>query len=282
MWLSALIWGMNAILNRMALPDALSLGDDADGVDDEDGIFLSTFSRGATHYLAVNVSNGPACLRGWFDVDGDGMWDDNSECLVDSDVQSGLNYVPVTIPRDAVMGDTFVRFRIASNEVGSACGFVSNGEVEDYRIYVEESSVIEGNVYLDSDENSDRGSSDPPLSGVRVFIDSNTNGVPDGVSDFPYVGMLPVVGVPKGDIEIPVEVSGVSGKVTQVTLAIDVEHPFVIQTYLWLRSPSGSRITLVNNPQTGQGANYTGTVFDDTAPDTLGDGSAPLYRQVSA
>src|SRR5262245_48024575 len=50
-------------------------GDDAAGIDDEDGVTFGTIRAGALGATAtVNVQGGPAKLDAWIDFNGDGSW----------------------------------------------------------------------------------------------------------------------------------------------------------------------------------------------------------------
>lgn len=121
--------------------------DDTDGNDDEDGIssFPTLKECDISYSVQVSVTNSAgsdAYLRGWIDFDGDGAFD--------PDEASGLATVPngtsdtvtltwSSIPANAAAGDTYVRVRLSTENLGAgdAAGIIGTGEVEDYTITIE-------------------------------------------------------------------------------------------------------------------------------------------------
>ena len=89
-------------------------------------------------------SVGVAFLFGWIDFNANGTFD-SGERFIPSPFQpinaSGTVNLSVTIPADAVIGQTYARFRIGSiSGAGSASGSDSYGEVEDYEVLIEEAT----------------------------------------------------------------------------------------------------------------------------------------------
>ncbi|WP_146152308.1 GEVED domain-containing protein [Photobacterium phosphoreum] len=130
-----------ALQNRLATAD-----DDKGTPNDEDGVIYSATMKPndmETIQIATTVDSGTDLsgleVYAWIDWNRDGDWDDADEQVVatTSATPNTTQSYPVTVPSDASLGYTYMRVRVCSN-VGcnSPIGEVSNGEVEDYRIFV--------------------------------------------------------------------------------------------------------------------------------------------------
>ena len=125
-------------------PDAL--GDDDDGNDDEDGVTIPTLIQGIPTTITIEVSD-PATtlwwLDLWIDYNGDGDWNDPCENLINMNGGGSvlLNLVGVTAPATSVIGQTFARCRISSSDGIGPTGLANGGEVEDYKVYIEEDPI---------------------------------------------------------------------------------------------------------------------------------------------
>lgn len=73
------------------------------------------------------------------------------------------------------------------------------------------------------------------------------------------------------NLNIP-EISSVS--ILDVNVTLNITHPWVGDLTVTLTSPQGTEVTLVSG-RTDDGNNYTNTVFDDDATNTIASGSAP-------
>jgi len=132
-----------------AMPSVLADGDGAD----EDGItpYVPIFSPGAANYLAaVNVYNNTganATLIAWLDYNGNGVFDAAEACNTVT-VVSGTStqtlflywpFAPTTLPNGSY---TYLRIRVTSAANGMTAanptGYYSSGEVEDYRVLVDD------------------------------------------------------------------------------------------------------------------------------------------------
>jgi len=129
--------------------DGLALGDDGDlypfyddYTDDEDGVDLRgvELRPGNSYCITVTVTLTPsmpsAYVDGWIDFHRDGIWDAGDR-IEDRLLPVGVhNDVCFTVPEDATVAPTYVRFRINSAGNLPPDGPASDGEVEDYRIDV--------------------------------------------------------------------------------------------------------------------------------------------------
>ena len=123
-------------------PSANATRDDVDSaIDDEDGIiFTSSISPGANATIEA-VSTMPGRLDAWIDFNQDGDWNDPGEQVFASEpVVGGPNNLNFLVPNSASTGGTFARFRLSSGGALSPEGGASDGEVEDYRIGIEQGS----------------------------------------------------------------------------------------------------------------------------------------------
>jgi hypothetical protein len=117
------------------LPEASALGDDADALDDEGGVTLpGSFPGGTSVDLTVAVV-GDGRLSAWVDWNRDGDWDDAGEdVIVDQSLTAAgsPHTVSVSVPSTVISGNTFARFRYATEAGLDATGEALDGEVEDY------------------------------------------------------------------------------------------------------------------------------------------------------
>lgn len=133
------------------LPSPVADLDDLNGVppDDEDGVlFPQALVRGSNAIFKVTAS-APGFLSAWLDVNQDGDWDDGGEPLtVAAAVVAGINDVSVSVPGQAKLGLSFLRFRFTSIPGAIAPrGLLTNGEVEDYTNIIYQ-AVVPGSLVI--------------------------------------------------------------------------------------------------------------------------------------
>ena len=149
---------LGALIDRESdgQPTNAADGDNNTGLDDEDGVTLtSPLSPGATATFDVTVTNtagGASYLQGFMDFDGDGTFNGAGEqFLVDRVIGNGLVNetisVSVNVPPDAKLGSTFARFRLSQQTGLGATGFANSGEVEDYTF-----PILSGSDIANDDE----------------------------------------------------------------------------------------------------------------------------------
>ncbi|MBS1618580.1 MAG: T9SS type A sorting domain-containing protein, partial [Bacteroidetes bacterium] len=126
-------------------PSVNELGDDTIGVADEDGV---NFNVGVptsvnivtmgTNTITVTASVA-GYLNAWADLNQNNSYDGGSEYLIQNvHLNAGANVITFNVSDSVEYGPTSIRFRFAtgSSDVTSATGLATNGEVEDYQIYV--------------------------------------------------------------------------------------------------------------------------------------------------
>jgi hypothetical protein len=120
------------------IPAALALGDDVNGIDDEDGVAFITgvvASRPASVAVRVRTIATSARLDAFIDYNADGDWADAGEqVFMSRTVTNGLNLLTFTVPAGATNRPSYARFRLSSIGGLTPTGLANDGEVEDYRI----------------------------------------------------------------------------------------------------------------------------------------------------
>ena len=123
-------------------PGPLADGDDANGIDDEDGVrFVGLLVAGSDAQVIVTASQ-YGKLDAWIDFNGDGMWDASEKMFDSVEVWGGENTLSFSVPADAVLGDTYARFRYSSAGGLSPTGPAPDGEVEDYAVTLLDASQV--------------------------------------------------------------------------------------------------------------------------------------------
>ncbi len=121
-------------------PDFFATGDDNDGSDDEDGVvFVTPLMPGMPATVEVTTSCG-GFIDEWIDFDGDGTWAGLNEQIAAGVWVAGSSIFPIAfnVPATAGPGPTFARFRFNTAGPISYAGPAPDGEVEDYRVQIED------------------------------------------------------------------------------------------------------------------------------------------------
>lgn len=125
------------------LNNAIANGDDTNGTDDEDGVTLTPLLPvGEITSVPVSIQNASGFLNVWFDWNADGDFADAGEQMVTNQaVAPGTVTLSIPVPAIAVIGPTFARFRVCTNNTAldncaTPRGTVQSGEVEDYQFTV--------------------------------------------------------------------------------------------------------------------------------------------------
>ncbi|MEA1973833.1 MAG: GEVED domain-containing protein, partial [Candidatus Cloacimonadota bacterium] len=132
-----------------------ALGDDTDGGDDDDGVTLQGVSisdkvmeKSGSYLLDIQTNEQHGHLNAWFDWNRDGDFDDAGEHIAQEVVgDSNITTVRLDIPTTISTGAVYSRFRYSSDtnlhwkdDIHNG-GWAGDGEVEDYRIYVDNPTV---------------------------------------------------------------------------------------------------------------------------------------------
>ena len=162
-------------------------GDDNLGVNDEDGVrLLDATVNGTTGVveelvLEIVVNGGGGLLNVFIDFNNNGVFDASDHVAVDvANLATGISTpVSITAPAGTVFADRYAtRVRYGPAGVGPT-GEANEGEVED--LWIIPSAIdVSGRILQDADNNGVFDDAfDTSVSGVRVFLDTNLNGVRD-------------------------------------------------------------------------------------------------------
>ena len=124
-------------------PDATATGDDDDGNDDDDGVvFVSALAVGSKATVEVTASTAGA-LNAWIDFNSDNDWSDaNEQIFLDEPLATGVNTLTFDVPADAVVTETFSRWRFSTTRGLDYTGLAADGEVEDYLVTIDEAAYV--------------------------------------------------------------------------------------------------------------------------------------------
>ncbi|MFZ2752756.1 MAG: GEVED domain-containing protein [Lysobacteraceae bacterium] len=141
--LSGIRLGASVDADASLLNNATATGDDLDNTDDEDGVTLTPLlPTGETTIVPTSIQNGSGFLNVWFDWNADGDFNDAGEQMIANQaVAVGVTNLNIAVPITAVIGPTFARFRVCTNNAAldncaTPAGTVQSGEVEDYQFTV--------------------------------------------------------------------------------------------------------------------------------------------------
>ncbi len=117
--------------------------DEADSIDDEDGVqFVTGLELGEDAILVVD-SSGAAHLNAWIDWDQNGVFEAHERAIHKLPVSAGRNKLAISVPFWASAGDTWARFRLSTTAEVGPTGGVGDGEVEDYKVGITAAGVTE-------------------------------------------------------------------------------------------------------------------------------------------
>lgn len=160
------------------------------------------------------------------------------------------------------------------------------GDVGTYTVSALARSLsLGGYVYQDSNANGERDPDEPGLAGWTVFDDLNNNGISEGNPLY----SMPSADTPKpvadiGSATSTITVGGLYGMIQDVNVEVNIDHANAAQLVLVLIAPDNTIVTLANR-NGGSGTNYTGTLFDQQAEESISAGTPPFtgsYRPVSS
>ena len=167
-------------------PGSLANLDDNTTADDEDGVFFLNILKPGTNVTIRVVASAAGKVNGWIDLNRDGDWNDPIDVVLNNvNVNPGVNDFNFTVPVIANLGVSFGRFRISTAGGLAPTGLASDGEVEDYRVFV--SNAIRGDVNCDGLVNN---------QDISPFVPLLTN--PDGYAAA-YPNCDPLAGDVNGD-----------------------------------------------------------------------------------
>ena len=121
-------------------------GDDTDGTDDEDGVVFTTFNNTGSNSIDITIGGEEAAYRVWIDFDASGTFEHPGELAASSTGGPGTINVAISVPPGAdTSNPKFMRVRVYDDEnvVESPGGEAVGGEVEDYEITIEDTTIVD-------------------------------------------------------------------------------------------------------------------------------------------
>jgi PKD repeat protein len=164
------------------------------GGDDEDGVAMPAVIEIGNTYTINVVASVAGFLDAWIDYNVDGSWVGPGEHIFTSLPIGITNTLSFTVPATATVGQSYARFRFKtySTPAISYNGLATDGEVEDYPVYIDECSEGTEVDFGDAPDMPPVGYNYPTLvasNGARhvkylnirmgALIDAETNGQPN-------------------------------------------------------------------------------------------------------
>ena len=203
--------GNIADIDRDGNPSADATNENSEELADDDGVFWNGVSLqdqslavGVPANVQILVPANNGVVSAWFDWDQSGTFDAGEKVVSDQAPVGGLVTISTAVPANAVLGQTFARVRLSARPGGDQTGRYSFGEIEDYRISIENPTPeLTSSKSVDISELSE-----PPRAGdtVTYFISvQNTGNVTiDGITvtddllggDITEQCIFPIAGMP--------------------------------------------------------------------------------------
>ena len=122
--------------------------------DTDDGVEIPVLTQGFTTTLIATVSGADGQLQGWIDFNGNGVFEPGTAETValnlkddgtgnDLTANDGKIEFDAVVPGDAVLDQTFARFRWSTVADLTPDGFATDGEVEDYAVTIAAAPLVD-------------------------------------------------------------------------------------------------------------------------------------------
>lgn len=141
--------GASVDADASLLNNATATGDDVNNTDDENGVTLvPLLPTGEITVVPVDIQNAGGFLSVWFDWNADGDFLDAGEQMITAQaVAVGPLNINIAVPLTAIIGPTFARFRVCTNNTAldncnTPVSTVQSGEVEDYQFTVSRRLIL--------------------------------------------------------------------------------------------------------------------------------------------
>ncbi len=169
-------------------------GDDLNNQPDEDGVsFGGPLMPGLGTPVTVTVSQ-PGWLDVWLDGNNNATFDAPVDLVYSAAVVPGVNNLMVTVPAGTMPGPNYMRFRYNTGGPLPPDGPAQDGEVEDYRVNIEEEQF----------EELDWGDAPEQMGGFNYQTTSANNGANHLIVQGVFMGTL-IDGEGNGQPTIPAD-----------------------------------------------------------------------------
>ncbi|MCH2361521.1 MAG: dockerin type I domain-containing protein, partial [Pirellulales bacterium] len=232
-------------------------GDDGRALNDEDGVIFEDayLVLGQSESIVVDITNGEnsaGVLQFWIDFNGDGVFNEDEQIVTNLAVAEGANAISFDVPADAVVGDTYARFRYAYERDLGPTGWTMAGEVEDYNLFI---------------------SDDKPyaVDDVEVVTENSTNNIIEALANdiASPAGPLTITNITQGTEGGSVTIIGGGLKLAYTPAQGFTSPPFDTFTYT-VSDPNGDTDTATVSVRVTPEFNDP-TAVDDYFPFILGD-----------
>ena len=151
--------------------------------------------------------------------------------------------------------------------------------IQNVNLPLSHSDAVYSWVYDDPNGNGVADSDESGLLNQAVFLDINSNGLFDPVTQLSQVASEPLnqpfFGGDAGGVSSSLLVTNQVGMIRDVNVTVNILHPQVFHLQISLQGPSGKSVPLKLS-RYGNGANLSETIFDDEANIIIGSGTSPF------
>ncbi|MEM8734375.1 MAG: proprotein convertase P-domain-containing protein, partial [Planctomycetota bacterium] len=131
------------------------------------------------------------------------------------------------------------------------------------------------NIFNDLDGDGDVDPDEAPLHDWTLFIDSNDNGIFEPPVESAFVNGTDAAITDNATVTSEIETSGVDAVIADIDVRLEIEHTFAADLEVTLVAPDGTSVLLFAD-EGGGGDNFTGTIIDDDASQSITEGAAPF------
>ncbi len=264
--------------------------------DDEDGVRIgnqpttsSELNMTVGFDYDLNVTSiGTGYLSAWIDLNGDGDFADTGENILSDSYLSSVvaveTIIPISIPSNNYVGQSYVRFRFSEDPGVLSSGVDGKGEVEDYTVFFNPAGNANGHLYNDINGNGTQDVGEPGLAGVDVIITAANGETKTVTTDVngDYNATAVAVGMASIDIDnatLPAGVVQTEGNdPTSVTINANVDNfeqnngfqeqadLVTVKTVNSANASSGDTVTFTITVTNNGGSTATNVTLTDTLP----------------
>lgn len=156
----------------------------------------------------------------------------------------------------------------------------SDFAVARYQNTVSQPASISGVVFEDVNANGVRDAGEPGIGGATLYHDANNNSTLDLGSATYTAADTPKPIPDQSSVRSNLTVAGAPGEIIDMNVTLTISHTFDPDLTVNLLSPSGTLVRLFsdvgNTAGTTGNANFTDTVFDDQATQSINAGRPPF------
>ncbi|HVT82368.1 MAG TPA: proprotein convertase P-domain-containing protein [Phycisphaerae bacterium] len=200
------------------------------------------------------------------------LWTNNGATVSDA----GWVQQSFSLP-SSFTGKSNVQFRWTMGPTGTSQSTYPGWNIDDVLVtgspYVP--SSVSGQVFVDANGNGALDAGEAGIPNASVFLDLNNNGVRDAGGTTTVSSSTPVDIPDLGTAISSLNVSNISGVISNLTITFNITHSFDSDIVGTLIAPDNTQITLFSHIGSS-GDNFTNTTVSDAAASAITNGSAPF------